>query len=823
MVAPPPPPPQGPPPSPPPEAGSPVAPAAPPNPAQLQADLQAVIAHAQQLGVPPPLVRALLEFLARQAGPKFPVVLGRLAQLAPPDFEQLIREFAQTPAGQAAARGAGVAPGGAPPTSPPPGPGGPGGGPPSPPSLHGPGGPPTGGGPPPTMGPGGPPPGMMAPPPPEHPGPPPVDPADLPPPGVPEDEKPPPPRPWPFDDEIPDDRPARPTLAQAEELAARARRRWEPRNRAVDAQQRVIFLRQDAPANTPGYAAPGDGGAADLTPLGGTPRDLADGQRRFVRSAPLREFDRTVSLIEPHPDALRLQKRARRADDDGETAQKLENFVRAQWDHDARDWRRERVPHGAPPLARAMAEYVAAQGGLGFMLRVNPANRGSHPVTYVPIPVTELYPVGDWVLRITELPYADARAAEPDIPDDPEAGDGAAVRIVSGGDVTGRWHFRYWEWGNPTGDRAGGWLKEPTEINYPGFGIYQVDYWHATALPPLLGDTAEWGAHVARGIFAGRQDDERAMNRFLGISMSMAEKVVSPDMTTFYDPARGVDDATGLDRVPPPYDSRPGADNALRISEKREYGNVSAAGWQALTMGLSFLNAERADAQPPAMAGLGQDASGYQSVVRQEAGETLHVDPMRRFVIGHLGWADQCRLALCHQLGQGADKRWTTYYVASDQGEDTLTAREIALEGPVVEWSYREEQEPVMAAKQHRLLELHAAGGIPMADVLDGLGIEEPEVKHRLVLKEKLLGLPWVEQTLAFWELAKRRNKSITAIAWHALQQQPGGPPRMPGMPSLPNGPSPGPPPNGMPDPAAGGRMGAPPGPPPNGPPTGMG
>jgi hypothetical protein len=77
----------------------------PVNPAQLQADLQAVIAHAQQLGVPPPLVNALLEFLARQAGDKFPVVLGRLAALAPPQFEELVKEFAQTPDGQAAARG----------------------------------------------------------------------------------------------------------------------------------------------------------------------------------------------------------------------------------------------------------------------------------------------------------------------------------------------------------------------------------------------------------------------------------------------------------------------------------------------------------------------------------------------------------------------------------------------------------------------------------------------------------------------------------------------------------------------------------------------
>jgi hypothetical protein len=652
---------------------------------------------------------------------------------------------------------------------------------------------------------------MAGPPPMEHPGPPPVDPADLPPPGVPDEEKPPKPKPWPFEDEIPDDRPGKPSLDLVETLARRARARWDGRNRAVDEQQGIIFLRADTTEKS-----------------GTTPRAEADGQRKFTRSAPLREFDRTVSLIEPHPEAVRLQVRARRADDDGETAQKKENFVRAQWDHDYRDWRRERVPHGAPPLGRAMAEYAAAQGGLGFMLRVNPTNRGSHPVTYIPIPVTELYPVGDWVLRITELPYADARAAEPDIPDDKDADDKALVRIVSGGDNTGRWHFKYWEWGNPTpargGDatkgKSGGWLKEPTEINYPGFGIYQVDYWHATALPPLLGDTSEWGAHVARGIFAGRTDDERAMNRFLGISMSMAEKVVSPDMTTYYDPARGVDPVTGMDLVPPPYDSRPAADNYLRKEEKREYGNVSPAGWQALTMGLSFLNAERADAQPPAMSGLGRDASGYQSVVRQEAGETLHVDPMRRFLIGHLGWADQCRLALCHHLGQGEDKRWPKYYVTSDQGEDTLTAEEIALEGPVVEWSYREEQEPVMAAKQHRLLELHAAGGIPMADVLDGLGIEEPEVKHRLVLKEKLLGLPWVEQTLAFWEIAKRRNKSITAIAWHALQQQPGGPPRMPGMPSMPNGPGQGPPVNGAPDPAAGGRMGAPPGMTPGGPPT---
>jgi hypothetical protein len=286
VVAPPPPPIQGPPPGP---ANQPGLPVAPVNPAQVQADLRAVIAHAQQLGVPPPLVRALLDFLERQAGDKFPVVLSRLAQLAPPDFQQLMQEFAQTPDGQAAARGAGA---------PMPPPGAPGGGPPPPPP--GPGGPPAQGGPPPMMGPGGPPPGMMA----EPPGPPPVDPLDLPPPGVPDEEKPPKPEPWPFADEIPDARPARPSLDLVETLSRRARARWDGRNRAVDEQQGIIFLRADA-----------------VEVSGTTPRAEADGQRKFVRSAPLREFDRTVSLIEPHPEALRLQKRARRADDDGETAQ----------------------------------------------------------------------------------------------------------------------------------------------------------------------------------------------------------------------------------------------------------------------------------------------------------------------------------------------------------------------------------------------------------------------------------------------------------------------------------------------------------------------
>jgi hypothetical protein len=771
--------------------------------------------------VPPPLLAALLNYAFEQAGPeKFGAVVNRLATLAPQEFGAVLEEFAQLPAGQAAMQGAGPQGPPQPPPglAPPPGPGGP-----PPPDMGAPGAP--GGMAPPPMGaPMGPPPGGM------DPGPPPVDPADLPPPGVPKEEQVGKPKPWPFvdggaePDEGEEDEgdgpglqpPEKPDLDLVESLVWRATQHWRPRQDAVR-EQHDVFYRTKRDYNMKGeLLAPG-------------------APRAYVRSAPVRRFDRTCSLVETHPGAMRLQKRARRRDDGGETAQKLENFVRAQWALDGKDWRRERVPFGEPGLWRKMVGLAVGEGGLGFMLRLNPANDGDHPFTYVPIPVTELHAVDDWVLRITELPLMEARAAEPLIgkqyprkvkgksypPDYPS--DDSPVKLVSGGDIHGRWHFKCWLWGNPLPGSSQGednparWLKQPTRIDYPGFGIYQGPYyWNASPLPALFNNAKARARHVARGIFASDLDDINTLDEQIGLAAALTRKVVFPDTTTYYDPARGVDPDTGLDLVPPLYDPNAGADNQLRNTEKRDYGGQSASGWQAFQLMNAFLVSQEADSQPPAMSGLGRDASGFQSVVRQEAGETLHVEPLRRFFVEHMTWVDECRLALCWQFGRGDNKRWTKYRVASDQADDTLTAEEIALEGPEVEWSYRDENEQKQAAKQHRLLELHAAGGLPMHDVLDELGYEEPEVKRRGVIAEKLLDLPWVQQTYAFFELAKRRNPTLTRVAWWAMNQLPGGAPRMPGMPSQAGGgpgqgaqqPPPLAPMTGQPSPGAAQQMG---------------
>lgn len=669
-------------------------------------------------------------------------------------------------------------------------------------------------------------PGMGGPPPPAHPGPPPVDPADLPPPGVPDGEKPGLPRPWDFTSRIPKQDVPKPDEGLVAALSQRARVRWRDRNLGLQPQHDVYYRRSTK---------------LKLNGLDAVNPD--EDEHVFVRSAPVRRMDRTISLIAPHMGAMRLQKRIRRKDDAGETAQKVENLIRAQWMADATDWDRERGPDGAPPLERQIAGQFAGQGGHGWMLRHNGDDSGSHPFTYVPIPVTELYPIDNWVLRITEVPFGDLRAAEPLVaklftPDEQDPGPAANTlcRLVSGASRNGQWHWQWWEFGSPVVTEAQvkagklkpeqQWLKKPTEINYPAC-LYQIEpYWNATALPALPNDIAGSGAQVsdqsdrtrniARGIFASELDDITTMDRLLGITLTLAEKAVNPDTTDYILlEARGVDE-TGTLRVPGQYDGRAGARNVRVVGEKVEYGGQSPQGAQAIGAALSFLNSEAADAQPPAMSGLGRDASGFQSVVRQEAGETLHIEPLRRAIVAHFNRVDSMRLALMYQFGQGADKHWTKYFIDDDTADETVTAAEIALEGPVVEWSYRDENEPAKAAKQHRLLELHTAGLLPGSDVLDELGYEEPEVKHKLVLKEKLLKLPWVEQTLAFWEIAKRRNKSLTLIAWHALQNIPGGAPQMPGMPSQPGGgPGQGAPPppqlapqTGMPNPAAGSQMG---------------
>jgi hypothetical protein len=72
---------------------------------------------------------------------------------------------------------------------------------------------------------------------------------------------------------------------------------------------------------------------------------------------------------------------------------------------------------------------------------------------------------------------------------------------------------------------------------------------------------------VARGIFASDLDDINTLDEQIGLAAALTRKVVFPDTTTYYDPARGVDPDTGLDLVPPLYDPNAGADNQLRNTE----------------------------------------------------------------------------------------------------------------------------------------------------------------------------------------------------------------------------------------------------------------
>jgi hypothetical protein len=604
-----------------------------------------------------------------------------------------------------------------------------------------------------------------------------------------------------------------PTWDEVQEFAERAERFWEPRQRMIAEQQRIIYRR-------PVFEA------AD-----GTPINPAEGEIIHMRSKPARDFERYVSLSEPTQKRIRLQMKPRVAQVEAikDAAQLVENYLRDQWARDEEAWgERASLGDAQPPLSRKIAYLLAAQGGIAWCYVWNDGpNQEAHPYIMVPIPWSEVYPLqGEATARITRLPLAEARAAYPEInkayPRKSEdkrpanyPADEAMVRLIGWGDVWGAWWCLAWDFegGLPKRDskrrEQQRWIVPPQPIKY-GFPFYRIQLYGATGAPALDDDKDERVRMTARGVLADRLGDIRIEDQFISAMATGAVKSIDPPGIGYLDPdVREVDEATGR-IVPPEISTGIGKRSWLGIHEKYESIDASVTASRDMQGMLQMLGGDDADASPAVLAGRDAAPSGFARALGQEAASALIIDPLERATVSLLTTAFRDRVTLTYRaLDEGL---LTAITVPGNNGDQTLTAKDLGMAGPETVVSYRNENLAERLQLADFFIKLIHEGIIDKNNVRDELGLEEPERIEQAILRDKALELPPFQEALIEREIEATRDPWILDKFQRALARVQGPPPPQPGLASSPGvPPSPGgtgPPPPPMLAPPPGGPQG---------------
>lgn len=587
-------------------------------------------------------------------------------------------------------------------------------------------------------------------------------------------------------------------------------KRWEPRQRMIEEQQRIIYRR-------PVFEN------AD-----GTPINAAEGEMLLVRSKPARDFTRYVSLAEPTNDRIRRQLKPRvRTEAVQDSAQLVENCFRDQWLRDERAWL-ERSSYGdpQPALSTKIMYLLAAQGGIGWCYRWNDGpDQERHPYQLTPIPWSELFPVdGVATVRVTRLPLSEARAQYPEINDAyPPPGedddrndypaDDSKVRIIGWGDVWGQWWCLAWDFEH--GPRSKGtdkhdprWIVEPTEVNY-GFPYYRVLVPFSTGAPALDDDQDERIRHTARGVLADRLQDIRLEDQLISAMATGAIKGIDPPITVKLDANLRERDENGT-LIAPKINRKIGGKTYIFASEDIEVADTSVSAVRDFSNLMSMLSSDDADSSPAVLAGRDSAPSGFARALGGEAAAALYVDPLQRAAMTLIQMVDADRGVLLYRALKGTkrsvkaeeaddttaddeydDQLLTGLPVTGNEGEVELTAKDLENAGNETTITYRDNNMATRLQLVSMFEGLVQQGMIDKQTALDEMGFEEPEVIMRNVLKDQAMSLPPFKEALISREVMDTEDPYLIQEFQNALQRvqnQNGGgnAPQPPGMPSPP-------------------------------------
>lgn len=461
----------------------------------------------------------------------------------------------------------------------------------------------------------------------------------------------------------------------------------------------------------------------DYAKLDGKASNPLAGELLYMLSTPTRNVDRLIARCRPDPDRLVFSLPPRSERKEWRLAAgATENWLRDQWGEDIRrHWDDASRHRPDADLPRRLTQLSVLHGTVGWTLRPDLRRRreakrdlnATYPFPLEVIPQHELYTFGDLTLRIQSLTLAEARRLDKRVRDKwPTKAAGSVAdggtwspaddhqcRLISVSDADGLWFgraFDVWPEAEHRATYQAMWLDKPAPINF-GFCAYQLPPgWQATAdnaLPDRRQAAEDWGRQFARGALFANLGDFKVQDQMASAALSTFLYNRNPAGEDIIDIETRKRAGLGM---PKPYVRSMGGSNRRLKDEGyrlifKDFGNLPG---DQFVLSLSF--GQTSEAFPAQLGGGGDSASGYDRRQQVEAGQTLHVEEIRRHVAQTVESISRHKVELAHRYG-GGEKAGKKYFQGLPYrmskggiGEGTLQLADLARSGSGVRVEYHE-------------------------------------------------------------------------------------------------------------------------------------
>jgi hypothetical protein len=590
------------------------------------------------------------------------------------------------------------------------------------------------------------------------------------------------------------------------------------------------------------------------------------GEVQYKLASFARMVDRAASQAEPRPDEEVLEIPPRAEDrDTRQRTQKAENLLRTR-DERERAWWNRRTSRGLvePPIRTKKFRLLALEGSYAVLYRLHDvggktpkAGKKSRPpellFTREPLSVTEVFPLAHATTAQRRMTFAEACAAEPAVleqvkkrakkrgkefdPEDSSWGVSERTTVVLGEwyDADGLHRLVYWDWDSPTS--VGADIRDPSDNGVDFFiakarldwGFCPVQIcppWNADPSPEgkrgrgaattTARDTGnQTGPTRRRYVGAGGKELETQdfKDRIASVMLTTLFGNQHPTVTRRVDPGmldRYEKDTAG-NPIIPAYLSGPGQQNVIwGPHEELIYPQRNVSGGSDAALAINILGGESQDAQPAVLGGRGPATSGFETMQRNDAAQSLHVEPMRRAYEDFETYLRGLDLELYLRAGEGKGRLYDELpfrgaVMGAPGNEGTLTAEDIKRAGTFATLTIKSD-DPIRELQLNRIhLERLKDKVESPITVMRELGIKDPDEEMNLVVENEVINAnPKVQDVLGL--------RAMKAVDWESYLAylnstapgpgqaggggQPGTPPGAPG-PQM--APSPGIPSSGLP------------------------
>jgi hypothetical protein len=594
------------------------------------------------------------------------------------------------------------------------------------------------------------------------------------------------------------------------------------------------------------------------------------GEVQYKLASFARMVDRAASQAEPRPDEEVLEIPPRAEDrDTKQRTQKAENLLRTR-DERERAWWNRRTSRGLvePPIRTKKFRLLALEGSYAVLYRLNvpkpseaemagrkPLRKPDLLFTREPLSVTEVFPLAHATTVQRRMTFAEACAAEPAVleqvkkrakrrgkdfdPEDSSWGVSERTTVCLGEwyDADGLHRLVYWEWGSPA--TVGADLREPSEGGEDFFiakarldwGFCPVQLcppWNADPSPEgkrgrgaASATARDIGANAGptrrRYVGAGGKELETQdwKDRIASVMLTTLIGNQHPNVTRTVDPAMvaaGMHETDAGGRpIIPAYLSGPGQQNVVYGGlEKLVVTDRNVSGGSDAALAINILGGESQDAQPAVLGGRGPATSGFETMQRNDAAQSLHVEPMRRAYEDFETYLRGLDLELYLRAGDGDGKLWDELpfrgaVMGAPGNEGTIDVSDLKRAGTYATVTISAD-DPVAELQKNRIhLERLKSDVESPITVMRELGIKDPDEEQNLIVEWKSIGgNPKLQDALSAralrnidWDLFLAYMASTSpGPGQQGAGGQPGTPP---GAPGAQMAPAPGVPSAGLP------------------------